>query len=70
MRTQAIHDSRSPRGFVSAKVALVLAVIVGGTGFLVYEWNHAHAPAKQHHIAISTGSHHHHKKDGKTKLAN
>ncbi len=42
-------------GFISAPLAIILAVLAIGGGLLAYEWRHAHA-AKTHHA----GAHHHH----------
>jgi hypothetical protein len=42
--------------FISAKLAIVLAVIAVGCGLLAYEWNRADS-AKTHH----TSAHHHHR---------
>ena len=57
-----IHDDRMLRGFISAKAAIVLAIITGGAGILAYEWHHAH-PAKSQHGSASV--HHHNKRETK-----
>jgi hypothetical protein len=47
MKTQPITSS-ALRGFISGKLATVLAVIISGVCVLAYEWEHAH-PGKSHH---------------------
>ncbi len=60
------HTRRSSaRAFITAKLAIVLAVIAIGGGLLAYEWQHAHSgkshPASAHHRhhggANSAGAH-------------
>ena len=72
MKTQTPKAIRDVRGFISAKAAIVLALILGGTGVLAYEWIHARPPVKQHHVSVSAPKHHHKKdaKEGKEKLGN
>ena len=48
------------RAFISAQLAIVLAVIAGGTALIAYEWHAAHA--KPHHSPAASGSHHHKQK--------
>jgi hypothetical protein len=55
---RTIRCSR-PLGFISAKAAIVLAVITGAGGMLTYEWHHAHS-AKGHYARSAT----HHKRHG------
>lgn len=57
MKTQPITRLSALRGFISGKLAIVLAVIIGGVGVLAYEWEHAH-PGKSHHTFSAV---HHHK---------
>jgi predicted negative regulator of RcsB-dependent stress response len=67
MKTNHTAARSTQRGFISAKTAIVLAVIVGTAGLLTYEWHHAH-PAKQHHSAVQ--AHHAHKHKTKTTASN
>jgi CheY-like chemotaxis protein len=57
-RTAMNSPRTALRAFISAKLAIVLAVIAVGGGLLAYEWHHADS-AKTHH----TGAHHHHQRD-------
>jgi hypothetical protein len=67
MKTLTPKAACDVRGFISAKAAIVLALIVGGTGVLAYEWIHVRPPVKEHHVSVAAPKHHH-KKDGKDKL--
>ena len=58
-----IHNGLALRGFISAKAAIVLAIITGGAGVLAYEWHNAHL-AKSHQGSLS--AHHHHKHETKS----
>ena len=55
MNPKRLTHHRTASAFISMQAAIVLAVIAGGTGLLVYEWHGAHH-AKKHH---SGGSQHH-----------
>ena len=58
MKTHLLRSAR--RAFITAKAAIVLAVIAGGTGVLAYEWHNAHPGSSGHHAG--GGGHSHHKK--------
>jgi hypothetical protein len=62
------HTTHRPslRGFISAKLAIVLSVIAVSCGVLAYEWHQADT-SKVHHISAS--AHHHHKKHGHKTVA-
>ena len=64
MKTHCITSHTGTRGFISAKAAIVLAVITGGAGLLIYEWHNAH-PGKTHSSAPA----HHHSKNHESKTA-
>ena len=66
MKPHRIIHRSATRGFISAQIAIVLAILGGGASLLAYEWHHAH-PAKSHHNSIA--AHHHHKHDAKTATA-
>ena len=61
-----IRNGPALRGFISAKAAIVLAIITAGMGVLAYEWHHAR-PAKPHHGSVS--AHHHHKHGDESKTS-
>jgi len=64
MKTHHTPARSARRGFISAKAAIVLAIITGSAGLLAYEWHNAH-PDKQHHSA-----HHPRKHDTKSTASN
>jgi hypothetical protein len=57
MNAQQIPTRFATQAFISAQLAIVLAVIMGAAGILAYEWHAAH-PSK-HHNSTSVGHHHH-----------
>jgi hypothetical protein len=57
MDTPRIASRTALQGFISGQLAIVLAVIIGSSGVLAYEWKHAHA-AKSHH---GSSAEHHYK---------
>ena len=63
MKSQHPLRLSASRGFISAQLAIVLAVIAGGTVLVAYEWHAAHP--KAHHAAAGP-SHHHHPHEGKS----
>lgn len=56
-RVAGIFAQTWSRAFISAQLAIVLAVIAGSTALIAYEWHAAHA--KPHHSSAASGSHHH-----------
>ena len=64
MNLKRLTPHHAASAFISMQAAIVLAVITGGAGLLVYEWHGAHH-AKKHH----SGSGQHHPKTHAQKTA-
>ena len=56
MNIHRIDNRSALRGYISAQLAIVLAIILGTAGILIHEWHAAH-PSKHH--AGSTYEHRH-----------
>lgn len=64
MKARALATLPAAKGFISAKIAIVIAILIAGGFLLVYEWRQAHSSVKEHHVSISAPKQHHHKKAG------
>ena len=52
-------------GLVTAQAAIIVAVIIGATGILIYQWHNAHHDKG----GKNSASEHHHKKKHEEKTA-
>jgi len=64
MKARALAALPTAKGFISAKIAIVLAILAAGGFLLVYEWRQTHASVKEHHVSVSAPKQHHKKKGG------